>query len=506
MPDFVPTPAAGSGDLPSSGGIVRPRFRIFVSTFSLFISNIFIAGLGALALRLMTHRLGPDAYGIFVTAGTYVATWEILTDLGVNALAGREIARTPDEAGNILAFNLGLRLSLSMVLIPIAWVVGDLVYKTSPSDVRIGILIVALSVPFDALRAVSLAYYVGSISNHWVAGINLLQQIFWVAGLATALTIGAGVRGCLVAYLASIVALSAVAYSLVNRRVRFRPRFALGRWMGIIRQSISIGVIQIVNLVYLRADIILLSVMTSVYQVAIYGVAYAIIGFVLFISSAFMTSVLPLMTRSHADELKPVVEWAVSYMASISCLFAAGIICVGAPVIHLLAGNKYASSASPLSILGISLIFSALNNVLGFACFSRNRHHKLLYVSIAALILNVALNLVAIPRWGVNGSAGATVISEVFALAGNYAVFRYGVGVRIAIVRSLMRPCLAGAIAAAVFRVLLWSPRAGAPETLLLGTGVTTLYVAVLAILGGLPPDLLAFYRRALHALVERER
>ncbi len=459
MPNTVPTTNADAGDLPGTGGIVRPRRRIFVSTSSLFIANILIAALGALALRLMTHRLGPDSYGMFVTAGTFVSTWELLTDLGINALAGREISRNPNDAGSILSYNLGLRLSLSAMLIPIVWVVGDLVYKSSPSEVRFGIVIVALTVPFDAIRAVSLGYYVASISNHWVAAVNLLQQVLWVSGLGTALALGAGVRGCFCAFLGSTVIVAAVAYLIVRRQVPFRPRFSAANWVRIIRQSISIGVIGIVNYAYLKADIILLSLMTSVFQVAIYGVAYAIINFFLVISSAFMTSVLPLMTRSRADELKSVVQWAVSYMAAISCLVVAGIICVGTPVIHLLAGSRFASAAAPLSILAISIVFSALNNVFGYASFSRNRHQKLLYVSLSSLVLNVVLNLFAIPHWGVKGSAGATVVSEAFMLTGTYLVFRHGVGVRVAFLRSLIRPALAGGLVIAVFHVWLWFPR-----------------------------------------------
>ncbi len=506
MSDDVSVPVGELGDEPVAGGFVRPRRRIFISTSSLFASNIALAALGALALRLMTHRLGPSSYGVFVAAGTFVSTWELLTDLGINALGGREIARSPEDAGRILSHNLGLRLSLSAVLIPIVWVVGDLVYRSSPGEVRFGVLIVAISVPFDAIRAVSLAYYVASISNHWVAAINLLQQVLWVGGLAVALAMGAGVRGCFCAYLGSMVVLATVAYLAVHRQVPFRPRFSIAEWALIIRQSITIGIIQIVNYAYLKADIILLSIMTSVYQVAIYGVAYAIINFFLFISSAFMTSVLPLLTRSRQDELNTVVEWSVAYMASIGCLIAAGIICLGSQAVRMLAGSKFASSVAPLSILAISVVFSGLTNVFGYAAFARNRHQKLIYVSISSLVLNVVLNVIAIPRWGVRGSAGATVVSEAFVLAGTYAVFRYAVGIRTAVVGALIRPAIAAGTVIGVFRFWLWSPHAGAALSLLVGVGVIVLFVTVLALLGGLPPELRTVGRRMLNTALHREQ
>jgi hypothetical protein len=97
------------------------------------------------------------------------------------------------------------------------------------------------------------------------------------------------------------------------------------------------------------------------------------------------------------------------------------------------------------------------------------------------------------------------VISEAFVLAGTYLVFRRGVGVRVAFLRPLVRPVFAGGVVIAVFRLWLWFPRAGAPLTLLLGIGVTGLYVGVLALSKGLPPDLSVFGRRALNVVLRRE-
>jgi O-antigen/teichoic acid export membrane protein len=219
-----------------------------------------------------------------------------------------------------------------------------------------------------------------------------------------------------------------------------------------------------------------------------------------------MTSVLPLLTRSRQDELNTVVEWSVAYMASIGCLIAAGIICLGSQTVRMLAGNKFASSVAPLSILAISVVFSGLTNVFGYAAFARNRHQKLIYVSVSSLVLNVVLNVIAIPRWGVRGSAGATLVSEAVVLAGTYAVFRHGVGIRTAVVRALIRPTVAAGTVIAVFRFWLWSPHAGAALSLLVGVGVIVLFVAVLALLGGLPPELRTVGRRMLNTALRREQ
>ena len=79
-------------------------------------STFIVAALGAIALAIMTRRLGPSRYGEFVVALAFYSTATLVTDLGVNALTGREIARTPERAREILSHTLGLRVALSVVV------------------------------------------------------------------------------------------------------------------------------------------------------------------------------------------------------------------------------------------------------------------------------------------------------------------------------------------------------------------------------------------------------
>jgi O-antigen/teichoic acid export membrane protein len=465
------------------------RRRVLISTTSVLSSNLLVALLGTISLRLMTTRLGPSQYGDFVASISFVASAMLLADLGVNAITGREIAKRPDRAASILGHNLGLRLTLSVVFVPIVSFLGLLAYSDSNANLRYCVVIAACAVPFDALRSVCLGYFVAGVRNHVTAVISLVQQVLFVGLIIVALWLGWDVIACVYAYLVATAITGVMTFIVTRRNVRFGPRFNLKRWRTIVAQSFSIGIIQIVNLLYLKADLIILSIMSTSSNVGIYGVAYAVINFFLLVPSIFMTSLLPAMTTATEANLGKIVDRAIRYLAAAGVLVATGTLCFGSQVVRVLAGEKFAGASVPLSILAVSCVFSYLNAALGFASVARNRHHKMVVVSVVGLAVNVMMNVIVIPVYGIDGAATAYLVSELVTLCGVYLVFRRDVGLRIPLGRILARPAVVGMLCILVFRVGLSSASRGLVVTAALAAGQVVLYVGVLSMLGGIPDE-----------------
>ena len=156
------------------------------------------------------------------------------------------------------------------------------------------------------------------------------------------LWLGWGAISCVWAYLVAVAVTGLTTFFATRRNVRFGPRFNLKRWRTIVAQSLTIGIIQIVNLLYLKADLVILSVISTSDNVGIYGVAYAIINFFLLIPSILMTSLLPAMTTATESDLGKIVDRAMRYLAAAGALVATGTLCFGAQVIRVLAGEKFA--------------------------------------------------------------------------------------------------------------------------------------------------------------------
>src|ERR1700676_3525181 len=388
--------SAPDSDTPTNG----PARRVMVSLLSGVGSSITVGVLGLLIVRLMTRRLGPIDYGLFVTAFTFVTLTSFLTDLGVSDITGRDIAKDPESATEVLAHNLALRLARSFALFPLLILVGSFLYRGSPTQLRWTIVIIAVSIPFQAVRSVATGYFISGIRNHITAAVTVLNQLVYVGGLVVALYLHTGIIGCAFAYLIGAVVASAASFYIIQREVRFRPRVNRAKWSAVLTQSISIGVIQIVNLVYLKADTLLISLILTPHAVGLYGVAYVIITFLTIGPGIVMTSLMPLLARSTHDQLDPLMRRVISFLATIGILLSFGTFTFAPAIIQLLAGPKFAEAVTPLRILSFSCIFTYLTSALGFAAFARNKHHRMLTVSLIGLLVNVAANIAVIPTFG----------------------------------------------------------------------------------------------------------
>ena len=484
-----------SNDDGGSGQIARPGRRIALSLLSGSSNTLALALLGAIAIRLITSRVGPTNYGLFVVALTFVGSVMLLTDLGITAITGRDIARSPDDAADILGHNLGLRLALSVLLIPILIILGLALYK-APS-LRWSIVLITFSLPSSALLTISLSYYVASIRNYVDAGISLLQQVLYVGGVVISLTNGFGIIGCSASYLFSSLVSSVAAFLYVRREVPYKPLFNVRRWRQIVTLSASLGIIQIINLLYLKADTLLLSKMATPRAVGLYGVAYNFTNFIVVAPSLIATSVMPLLATSAGDRFANLVRRMENGLAVVGAIAVMSAMLFAPQAIEILSGHHFLGAATALRLLALSCFFSYLCTGLGFAAVACNRHHRMIVVSAIGLILNVGLNLLFIPRYGINGAATATLISELFTLLGVRAYFARDVRSKLELTKLSLRPVVIGVAVTLFARFVLLRSWHASVATVAWLPVILILFVALLALTGGLPEEI-AFARQRI--------
>jgi O-antigen/teichoic acid export membrane protein len=133
-----------------------------------------------------------------------------------------------------------------------------------------------------------------------------------------------------------------------------------------------------------------------------------------------------------------------------------------------------------LILASVGLLF--LNGVLHNVFVAADRLRQETVVQVSAATVNIGLNLVLIPSYGLMGAASATLAAEAFSLCcGFFILWRRGL---LAGVRSILRPLIAaGIMGAAVYLV-------GHDQSLLvtIPVGVVT-YSLALILLRGVPED-----------------
>jgi len=81
------------------------------------------------------------------------------------------------------------------------------------------------------------------------------------------------------------------------------------------------------------------------------------------------------------------------------------------PLIKILFGVNFSPSVLPLLILLPGIIAFGIGGVLAADLSGRGRPEFAFYSSFACLIVNIILNIIFIPKWGIGGAALASSIS-----------------------------------------------------------------------------------------------
>jgi O-antigen/teichoic acid export membrane protein len=102
----------------------------------------------------------------------------------------------------------------------------------------------------------------------------------------------------------------------------------------------------------------------------------------------------------------------------------AGGLVLAPQIVDLAGGSGFADAAEPLQILLVAGALAWVNGVLGYALIAKGRQATAVWLNVTALVFNVALNLLLIPRYGIVVAAVVSVASELLILAGSYPLMR----------------------------------------------------------------------------------
>ena len=179
----------------------------------------------------------------------------------------------------------------------------------------------------------------------------------------------------------------------------------------------------IAEVIYLRIDIVLLERLRGVEETGIYAVAARLSEVWYMVPVALMGAVFPALWQRRQD----AAAYQRGLQASLDLLFALAVALAvvmqlfGAPLVEWLFGPRFAASVPILQIHIWAGVFVFMRALLSRWLLAEDLLRFSLLTHLSGAAMNVALNLLLIPRYGALGAAVATVIS--YACAGWLALY-----------------------------------------------------------------------------------
>jgi O-antigen/teichoic acid export membrane protein len=202
----------------------------------------------------------------------------------------------------------------------------------------------------------------------------------------------------------------------------------------ILSTTTAMGLRSAASVLFVASDLWILGVFRSSEEVAVYGIAAALLQ-ILSAIPGMASSLLPQeFALLHADgrtaEIEQLARTSATVMTIISLAGLAGLLLLGRFLIPLLYGPGYAGAWSLLLILAVGSFWDAASGSAGFVLQMTGHHVWLLGLAVAGAVLNIVLSVSLAPVWGGHGVALATTLTLLAMNAAMVFSVRHLLGVR----------------------------------------------------------------------------
>lgn len=466
---------------------------VATTTGALMFGRVLTLVAGIVTVGLASHYLGLRPFGALTTGMAYAALFAVMTDLGLSTVVTREIARDPENEHHVLGTALGIGFLLALAAIGLGLGLMGLIYGgLHNAATRQAIVILLVQVLVAPLTGVTRAFFTARQRGYLIAAGDVTLSVSMATFTAIAVLGQLGYRTVVFAIGASYVA-QALVMSTIALGAGARVRPVRGGSLRLIALALPLGGTLLLNYLYFRLDVLLLSWLKGDVDVAVYGLAYRVLEGLMVLPTYVMLALFPIIARSENDRPRLAATTGVA-LAGLepAAVGMAALVAIFSPeIVVILGGHKYHSAAPVLAVLALALAISYLSGVYGNALMALGRQRTLLWISLGPLLVNLIANLGLIPPLGVNGAAIAVVISEVVGLLAvrAYYVRVAGPPSRPAHARILIAGLPLAAMAALKFGLGIHT----APLLVVLVGGAlgAVLYAGALLLLGAVPSAIL---------------
>lgn len=384
---------------------------------STLLTQLALTGLGFLLSVVLARWLSPADRGLFAVVMTFVLIADYLTQLGLRLAVIYRIGRagTPPAravAASVQLSLLAFALIATVVLLASDWLRARFLDGSAEGFLWVALALTALEVFGGLFESIARAVDRFDLRNLHQIGITVVSL-----GAAAVVLIGYG--GGPLAALAAIAGaralLGALFIGFVVAQTGFDPRPDRAELGATLRFGLQGYLQMLFGKLHERVDVLLLAwLAVDPAQIAAYAIAVSVIDRLRVVPDAIGSALLPKLAVLPHEETGVYTARITRHSLLWVCASALALGLVAPPLLPLVFGPAYAASVAPFFVLLPATVLLTVRRVLanyftasGWPGFNAG-------VQAIALAINVAVNLVAIPRWGIVGAAFASLCSYGF--------------------------------------------------------------------------------------------
>jgi len=387
------------------------RFSYNVLLTFLAKGSIFLIGL---ATSILTARaLGPHDRGIYSLLFTLPQTMALFLRFGIPQANIYLIRREKVDLGYIsihsIFYAVFFGLSIILVFVTIK------AYSNILSSIEIDfpyMIFSILTIPFYLLNA-----HFSSICNalerfNITNAIDVLSSILLFSGVFFSLVVlKYGLYGAVIAtVLVTIITSLCIVFGGL-KMTGIKSHFAL----PLIKRTFTFGVksyVQtIVQHLHLRVDMYMIALFLRPDEIAYYSIASRLAELLLMIEHSVGVVFYTKLSAIEVESIHEATAVVLRHVCMLASISAVTLFLIGKPLIILWYGGEYMPAILPFMIIIPGIVMLTIFYTIGHYFTSRNKQEVNSICGMAALVINILLNIWLIKKMGISGAALSSTIS-----------------------------------------------------------------------------------------------
>jgi O-antigen/teichoic acid export membrane protein len=400
-------------NLPNHQGFMK----YFKNTSWLFGEKILRMVVGLFVGIWVARYLGPEQFGLFSYAQSFVGLFAIVATLGLNSIIVRELVKDKIDKNTLIGTAFFMMLVAAFFVILLLAIAIN--FTSNDTFTNILIFIIASATIFQSFNVVDF-YFQAKVMSKYVVYSNIVSLfISSIIKIVLILNEASLIYFAFTVLFDSIILMAGFIYFYKKHNENFANwKFDKKIAISLLKDSSPLIIAGVINSIYMKVDQVMIKEILGVVEVGYYSAAVRLSEAWFAIGVIICNSLFPAIVNAKkiSEELYYqriqrlfLFLVVIAYSLSVFVYFSSDYI------ILFLYGKEFIEASSVLSIHIFSAIFVYLGVSSGRWLIAENKTLLNLYRNIFGMVMNIILNIIFIPKYGIVGAAFASLIAYISA-------------------------------------------------------------------------------------------
>ena len=364
---------------------------------------------------LVARYLGTANYGILNYGLSFINLFMGICTLGLNTITIKYLVNEKDNQGEIIGTCIGMRL-ISSVLSIILIMLLVILLKGNDRLIIITTFLQSLSLIFETFTVINL-WYQYKLQSKYTAIITFVAYIIMSVYKIVLIMMKKNVIWFAFSHSVSSITIAILLIIIYVKQKNPEFSFSFSKGKELLGQSYHFILSSLMVAIYAQTDKIMIgSMIDDISAVGLYAVSTTIVSLWSFLPSTIINSFQPVILecknisqKKYNRKLKQlyvIIIW-------LSIVYTLFVFAFGKYIILILYGSEYLGGLSSLKIAIFGVMFSYIGCVRESWLVFEGKQKYAKWFSLIGALLNIILNFILIPKYGIVGAAIATTATQI---------------------------------------------------------------------------------------------